>query len=531
VRRFAALYTAVDSTTRTNEKVDAMVDYFRTADAADAAWAVYFLSGGRPKRLIPVRRLADWAMRTSDVPDWLFEESYAAVGDLAETISLLLPDAATVSDTPLHCWMDERILPLARQSEVEQERNITSAWRELDGAQRFVFNKLITGGFRVGVSQQLVVRALARATGIDEGAIAHRLTGTWTPNAAFFKALVAAETTDTDNSRPYPFFLAYPLEGEAESLGAPSEWQAEWKWDGIRSQTIRRNGQTFIWSRGEELVTERFPEIAGAADFLPDGTVIDGEIMPWKDGAPLPFAQLQRRIGRKTLGAKILAEVPVVVIAYDLLELGGRDLRAAPLSERRRLLDETIVNLRSPQFVVSPQVPLESWSDAHAAYARARETSAEGLMLKRRDAVYGVGRRKGGWWKWKVQPYTVDAVMIYAQAGHGRRASLHTDYTFAVWDNGTLVPFAKAYSGLTDEEIRELDAWIRRNTLEKFGPVRSVKPEHVFELGFEGIQKSPRHKSGVAVRFPRILRWRTDKKPEDADTIATLRALMDTPAE
>lgn len=529
MKRFTRLYTAIDSTTRTNEKVDAMVDYFREANPADAAWAVYFLSGGRPKRLIPVRRLAEWAMAEAHIPDWLFEESYAAVGDLAETISLLLPDAKETSDLPLHRWLDERILPLARQSESEQQRNITGAWHELGGADRYVFNKLITGGFRVGVSQQLVVRALARATTIDEGVIAHRLTGTWAPTSAFFSALVAIETKDADVSRPYPFFLAYPLEDELETLGESTEWQAEWKWDGIRSQAIRRGGQTFIWSRGEELVTDRFPEISGAIDFLPDGTVIDGEIMPWQNGAPLPFAQLQRRIGRKTLSPRILAEVPVVLIAYDLLELNGRDLRDEPLASRRGALEDVVTDARSPAIIQSPIIPLTTWSDAHAAYARAREMNAEGLMLKRRDAAYGVGRRKGGWWKWKVQPFSVDAVMIYAQAGHGRRASLHTDYTFAVWDNGALVPFAKAYSGLTDVEIRELDAWIRRNTLEKFGPVRSVKPEHVFELGFEGIQASPRHKSGVAVRFPRILRWRTDKRPEDADTIATLRALMDTP--
>jgi ATP-dependent DNA ligase len=529
MRAFARLYTALDETTKTNEKIGALVQYFRASPPEDAIWAIHFLIGRRIKRLIEVRKLVEWAIAEAGVPEWIFGDCYSAVGDLAETIALLLPEAGMVSDMPLHLWMDERILPLARQSEAEQERNITSAWQTLNDAERLVFNKLITGGFRVGVSQQLVVRALARTTGVDEGTIAHRLTGTWTPNAVFFTALVALETTDAEVSRPYPFFLAYPLDGEIESLGEPSEWQAEWKWDGIRSQTIRRNGQTFVWSRGEELVTERFPEIAGAADFLPDGTVIDGEIMPWKDGAPLPFAQLQRRIGRKSLGAKILADVPVVVIAYDLLEHGGRDLRGEPLTERRRLLNETIVNLRSPAFVLSPEIAMSTWGDAHSAYARARETSAEGLMLKRRDAVYGVGRRKGGWWKWKVQPYTVDAVMIYAQAGHGRRASLHTDYTFAVWDGDALVPFAKAYSGLTDVEIRELDAWIRRNTVEKFGPVRSVKPEHVFELGFEGIQKPPRHKSGVAVRFPRILRWRMDKKPEDADTIATLRALMESP--
>jgi DNA ligase 1 len=529
VRRFAKLFTSLDETTRTTEKVDAMVDYFRSADPRDAAWAVYFLSGGRPKRLIPVRRLSTWAMEQADIPDWLFEESYEAVGDLAETMSLLLPDGETTSDWPLHHWIEERVLPLAKQSEQAQRSAITSAWRELAGAERFIWNKLITGGFRVGVSQQLVVRALSRASGIDEGVIAHRLSGTWTPRGDSFTALFAAETGDADISKPYPFYLAYAIEDELEELGDASEWQIEWKWDGIRSQVIRRGGQSFVWSRGEELVTDRFPELAAASEFLPDGTVIDGEIMPWKDGKPLPFAQLQRRIGRKALGAKILSEVPVVLIAYDLLEVEGRDVRGETLAWRRARLVDILTAARAAVFVPSPVIAVASWSDARAAFAEARDKCAEGLMLKRRDAPYGVGRRKGGWWKWKVQPFTVDAVMIYAQAGHGRRASLHTDYTFAVWDGESLVPFAKAYSGLTDDEIRELDSWIRKNTLEKFGPVRHVKHEHVFELGFEGIQPSPRHKSGVAVRFPRILRWRTDKKPEDADTITTLRALMAAP--
>lgn len=526
MRRFAKLFAAIDETMRTNEKVDAMVEYFRSADPADAAWAVWFLSGGRPKRLIPVRRLASWAMEEASVPDWLFDECYDAVGDLAETVSLLLPDVTTTTEASLSQWIAERLTPLAAKTEDEQRAIILQTWRELGGVERFIWNKLLTGGFRVGVSQQLVVRALARATGVDEGVIAHRMSGTWLPKPESFSALLAAETADADASRPYPFYLAYALEDELEALGDATEWQAEWKWDGIRAQVIRRNGQTFIWTRGEELVTDRFPEIAAAADFLPDGTVLDGEIMPWKDGKPLPFAQLQRRIGRKSLGGSILSDVPVVLIAYDVLERGGRDVREQSLADRRAMLLETIADARSTVFVPSPIVALASWSDAHAAYNDARERCAEGLMLKRRDSAYGVGRRKGGWWKWKVQPFTVDAVMIYAQAGHGRRASLHTDYTFAVWADGTLVPFAKAYSGLTDAEIRELDRWIRANTVEKFGPVRHVKPTHVFELGFEGIQPSPRHKSGVAVRFPRILRWRTDKKPEDADTIATLHTLM-----
>lgn len=529
MKRFARLFAEIDNTTRTTAKVDAMVDYFREVEPADGAWAVHFLAGGRPKRLIGVRKLVDWANAEAAVPAWLFEECYDAVGDLAETIALLLPAASAVTDLPLHSWIEERLLPIAKQSEIQQRAAVLAAWRELDGTERFVWNKLITGSFRIGVSQQLVIRALAKALGVDEGIIAHRLSGSWQPTAAAFSALGAADSHDADISRPYPFYLAYALEDPLESLGEAGEWSAEWKWDGIRAQVLRRNGATYIWSRGEELVTERFPEAVGAATFLAEGTVLDGELMAWKDGRPLPFAQLQRRIGRKSLGAAILSEVPVVLIAYDLLEDAGRDVRGETLAWRRLRLAELLAEARSTAFILSPALEIGSWVDVRDAYRRAREMGAEGLMLKRNDSVYGVGRRKGGWWKWKVQPYSVDAVMAYAQPGHGRRASLLTDYTFAVWDNGKLVPFAKAYSGLTDAEIRELDAWIRRNTVEKFGPVRQVRPEQVFELGFEGIQASSRHKSGVAVRFPRILRWRSDKRPEEADTIETLRALMATP--
>jgi ATP-dependent DNA ligase len=536
MKRFAQLFTELDETTKTNAKVTAMVRYFSTADPADAAWAVYFLSGNRPKRLIGARRLATWAMEQSEVGSWLFEESYHAVGDLAETISLLLPPATEPRDLPLHSWLEERILPLAGVPEDVQRDAVLRTWREVDGTERFVLNKMITGEFRIGVSHNLVVRALAQASAVDEPTVAHRLTGTWMPRRDAYARLVSRDTTDADVSQPYPFFLAYPLESGPETLGEPADWQVEWKWDGIRAQMIRRQGQSFLWSRGEELVTERFPELADAAALLPDGTVVDGEILPWQNGRPLGFAQLQRRIGRKKLGPKIFAEVPVVLVVYDLLEHGGVDVRHKPLSWRRARLEEVIAGSgrmaegsgpAAARLIVSPTVVAGDWAAAHDAHARARDECAEGLMLKRLDASYGVGRRRGGWWKWKVEPYSVDAVMIYAQPGHGRRASLHTDYTFAVWDDGQLVPFAKAYTGLTDAEIRQLDAWIRRNTVEKFGPVRSVKPEQVFELGFEGIQASPRHKSGVAVRFPRMLRWRTDKRPEEADTLATLRSLME----
>lgn len=529
MKRFARLFAALDGTTRTNEKLDAMAAYFSSAPPADAAWAVHFLSGGRPKRLVQPRRLSEWAMEEADVPAWLFEECYTAVGDLAETIALLLPAARADSDEPLHDWVERRLLPLAGQSEEVQRREIVRAWRELDGTERFVWNKLITGGFRVGVSRRLVVRALARSSGVEEAALSHRLMGGWSPTAEAFEALVSIETDGGEAWRPYPFFLAYALEDEPAALGAVGEWQAEWKWDGIRAQLVRRTGRTFVWSRGEELMTERFPELDEAGALLPDGTVLDGEVMPWDDG-PLPFAQLQRRIGRKRLTPKILAEVPVVLIVYDLLEIDGEDVRERPLEWRRSRLESLVDALPAgarTRLLPSPLVDAGDWDALADAREAARERGAEGLMLKRLDAPYGVGRRRGPWWKWKVEPYTVDAVLIYAQAGHGRRASLHTDYTFAVWSDGELVPFAKAYSGLTDAEIRRLDNWIRRNTLERFGPVRSVRPEHVFELAFEGIQSSSRHKSGVAVRFPRILRWRRDKPTEEADSLDTLKSLME----
>jgi DNA ligase 1 len=527
MKAFANLYAALDETNRTNEKVRALTRYFASAPPADAAWAVYFLSGRKPKQVVPTRKLTAWAVELAQVPEWLFEESYHAVGDLAEAIALLLPRAASSTEAPLHWWVEQQLLPLRGADEAVQKQALLRAWSEMDDRQRFVWNKLITGAFRVGVSQQLVMRALAQASGVDGAAVAHRLMGAWEPTPEFYRRLVAAETPDADHSRPYPFFLAYPLEDEPPTLGAVEEWQVEWKWDGIRSQLVRRAGQTFLWSRGEELITERFPELAEVGARLPEGTVIDGEVLPWMDGRVMPFAQLQRRIGRKALGKKILAEVPVVLMAYDLLEHAGQDIRDRELGWRRALLEEVVAAIPSDgRLLLSPLVRAASWEELAAARAGSRDQHVEGLMLKRLSSPYRVGRQRGDWWKWKVHPLTIDAVLIYAQRGSGRRASLYTDYTFGVWDGGRLVPVAKAYSGLTDAEIRRVDAFVRGNTVEKFGPVRSVKPALVFELGFEAIQRSPRHKSGVAVRFPRILRWRDDKPAGEADSLETVRALL-----
>ncbi|QEH34475.1 Putative DNA ligase-like protein [Aquisphaera giovannonii] len=534
MKAFADLYSALDETTKTSEKVRALVDYFGKVSPADAAWAVYFLIGRKPRQVVPSPKLRAWAMEESGVPEWLFQESYDAVGDIAETIALLLPPPTESSDLALTHWVEDRLLPLRAMAEEAQHAAIVAAWRSLDQPQRFVWNKLISGAFRVGVSQQLVTRAIGAFGKVDPAVVAHRLMGDWEPSPAFFERLIAEDAGDADLSRPYPFFLAYALEDPLESLGEVSDWQAEWKWDGIRSQLIRRGGQTFLWSRGEELVTERYPELAAVGDCLPEGTAIDGEILPFKDGHVLPFAMLQKRIGRKSVTKSILSEVPVILMAYDLVEDGGADIRGEPLSGRRSRLAMVVAGVERDQPVLahrirlSPTVPAASWPELAMAQATSREQEAEGLMIKRRGSAYGVGRRRGDWWKWKVQPHTIDAVLILAARGTGKRASLYTDYTFGVWDpaTGNLVPIAKAYSGLTDEEIRKVDAFVRRNMIEKFGPVRTVKPELVFELAFEGLNRSTRHKSGIAVRFPRILRWRTDKTAAEADTLDTVKALL-----
>ena len=525
MKRFAALFDALDSSTGTRAKTAAMAAYFKAAEPQDAAWAAWFLTGHRPPLAVPTRRLHTWAAEAAGLPLWLFEECYDAVGDLAETIALVLPAAANSDDTPLRTWIEGRILPLRTLPEAEQKARLTSYWSMLEGTERFVFNKLITGNFRVGVSALLAMRAVAEAFGVDARVIAHRLAGEWHPSGELWRGLAEAAGAENVAASPYPFFLAHPLEEDPATLGAREDWLAEWKWDGIRAQLIRRPGTTVLWSRGDEPIAGQFPEIMADAPRLPP-CVLDGEILAWKDGRAQPFATLQRRLGRKDPGKKILEEAPVVLLAFDLLELEGEDWRGRPLAERRRALQRLVGALPGgSRFLVSEEVRAPTWETLAVARSESRQRGTEGLMLKRLASPYGVGRPRGDWWKWKIEPYTLDAVLIYAQKGHGKRASLYTDYTFGLWSAGELVPFAKAYSGLSDAEIREVDAFIRANTLERFGPVRTVKPELVFELGFEGIQRSARHKSGIAVRFPRMLRMRPDKAPAQANTVEDAREL------
>ncbi|BEP51101.1 MULTISPECIES: ATP-dependent DNA ligase [Variovorax] len=549
MKDFAALYRELDASTSSLAKQSALQRYLREADPADAAWAVYFLAGGKPRQLVPTKLLRLLAQEAAGLPEWLFDESYEAVGDLAETIALLLPPPTEAHDLGLARWVEEHLLPLREAGKAapdELPARLRAQWRQLAAEERLVYFKLITGAFRVGVSKLLVTQALAGVGGIDPKRVAQRLMG-YThiggrPRAEDYRALIApesgAEQVQKTSGQPYPFFLAHafnlPLEQFDAALGPPAGWIVEWKWDGIRAQLVKRAGASWLWSRGEELVTERFPELAVLGDALPDGTVLDGEIAVWRDDRVQPFAELQKRIGRKTLGAKLLREIPVVLLAYDILEWEGRELRALPQSERRLLLDELVTRMQHPSLLPSPMLTGIAWSDFARQREAARSLGVEGMMLKRRDAQYGVGRTKdvGVWWKWKIDPLSIDAVLVYAQRGHGRRASLYSDYTFAVWDgppeqeDRKLVPFAKAYSGLTDAEMARVDAIIRKTTVESFGPVKSVAPTLVFELGFEGIARSTRHKSGIAVRFPRMLRWREDKPVAEADTLQTLAALL-----
>lgn len=527
MKRFTELYFELDATTRTADKVAAMQRYFLEASPPDAAWALYFMSGRKVKRAVNTRLLREWAAREASLPGWLLDESYEAVGDLAETLALVLPDPQVPRDFSLQQLVAERLVPLQSLPPEAAEALLRTTWRELDRRERLVWHKLIMGEFRVGVARTLVARALANAAGVAPEIIAHRMMGDWQPTAEDFRKLIHGEPSGADPGRPYPFFLAHPLAGPPDGLGEVTAWQAEWKWDGIRAQLIKRQGQMLIWSRGEELVTDRFPEVQEAGAELPDGVVLDGEIMAWQAEQPLPFAVLQTRIGRKNVTPRLRAAAPVAFIAFDLLENHGADIRPQPLSDRRAQLAELVRGLPAGRALrMSPEVVAADWAELVRLQADARNRSVEGLMLKRRSSAYGVGRPKGDWWKWKVSPYAIDAVLIYAQHGHGRRASLYTDYTFGVWDNGELVPVAKAYSGLTDEEIAQVDRFVRTHTIDSFGPVRAVRPELVFELHFEGIQISKRHKAGLAVRFPRMSRWRRDKPAAEADTLQTLRALV-----
>lgn len=528
MKGFTDLYYELDATTKTLPKVEALTRYFLRTSPEDTIWAIALLIGNRPKRPVKTSDLKAWATELAEVPAWLFDDSYSVVGDLAETITLLINSTvSTASQTSLNALMREFEL-LSKQSDPEKKERVLAYWKSLAPQELYIFNKLITGAFRVGVSKLLVFKALAKAYQIDEKVIAHRFMGNWKPANTPLQDLLKEDAFADAGSRPYPFCLAYALDVELNTLGNIEDWQIEYKYDGIRGQIIVRNNELFVWSRGEELLTDKFPEFEALKHCLPNGTVIDGEILPIVNGEIRSFNQMQKRTTRKALTKKILQEIPLKMVCYDLLEKDGKDLRDLPLQERRQLLEDVLMRSGACQssLIIAPVLSRDAWKDLDRLRNEAKTAGCEGLMLKRRDSNYETGRKRGKWWKWKVEPYTIDAVLIYAQAGHGRRANLFTDYTFAVWDGDALVPFTKAYSGLTDKEMVEVDAWIKKNTIEKFGPVRSVTPHWVFEIAFEGINESPRHKSGIALRFPRIARWRKDKPLSEANTKQDLLNLL-----
>jgi DNA ligase-1 len=525
MQRLAQLIEELNNTTKTNDKRDALIRYFNDVPDEDKVWLVAIFTGRRPKRIVNSSLLASWALEKAGLPEWLFGESYHTVGDLAETITLILPAPVKEDNISLSEMM---LLIQKHQSSSEQDKYtfVNHYWAHLSKSACFVFNKIIIGGFRIGVSQNIVIQALAQYTEKNIQEIAHLISGNWDPYKVSFSDLIHESLVEVDASKPYPFYLAYALESEASALGEPHEWQVEWKWDGIRGQLIRRSSSLYLWSRGEDLITERFPEIQSLFHLLPDGIVIDGEILSYRDGRPLPFQYLQTRVTRKTVTKKQLTEAPTVFMAYDLLEYKGEDLRTKTMAERRQLLGTIVAQVQSPHLIISPTVDFKEWPELNTLMSTARERGCEGYMLKRKASTYQAGRRKGDWWKWKIDPLSVDAVLIYAQKGSGKRGNLYTAYTFAVRDGEQLVPFARAYSGLTDKEIAQVDRFVRQNSIEQFGPVRTVKPELVFEIGFEGIAASNRHKSGVAVRFPRMLRWRTDKTVDDINTLEELKQLL-----
>ncbi|HXS37601.1 MAG TPA: ATP-dependent DNA ligase [Flavipsychrobacter sp.] len=526
MQRFAQLIEDLNNTTKTNDKRDALVQYFKEAPDADKLWLVALFTGRRPRRIVNSTLLAEWCMEFAGIEQWLFYESYGTVGDLAETMSLILPPPVEIEKSLSLSDMMLQLKRLQTADENDKKSFILQQWKQFSRSANFVFNKLITGGFRIGVSQNIVIQALAVYVGKESQEVAHLISGNWDPFTISFADLIHESVVVVDDSKLYPFYLAYALEGDVLDLGMPAEWQIEWKWDGIRGQLIKRGGSLYLWSRGEELITDKFPEIESLLPLLPDGIVMDGEVLSYRNGMPISFQYLQTRITRKKVNKKQLEDAPVVFMVYDLLEYRGEDIRSRSMEERRGLLEQLVESINSPYLVLSPIVEFTNWEELQELLSTAREKGCEGFMLKRKSSLYQAGRRRGDWWKWKIEPLSVDAVMLYAQKGHGKRGNLYTDYTFAVRDGQQLVPFAKAYSGLTDKEIAVVDKFIRQNSIEQFGPVRTVKPELVFEIAFEGIAASNRHKSGVAVRFPRILRWRIDKSANEINTLEELKQLL-----
>jgi DNA ligase-1 len=525
MKKFTAMLSEIDRTASTLRKTQLLSEYLSDEDEErNKLWMIALFTGKLPSRAISSTLLRAWAAEVADIPLWLFEQNYHIVGDLAETVALIVPKGAATNFKALYQWMED-IVSMKNEDIDTKKTFVFNAWNTLDKLSLWVFNKLITGGFRIGVSKNIIIQALCQSTGQDKDKIAYHLSGNWTPLNTTWQQLFNFDDIRAHPSKPYPFYLAYALTEGDETNIQPAEWTAEYKWDGIRCQLIKRNGEVFLWSRGEELITDKFPEFKSLTNAISD-FVLDGEIVAWHVDKPMEFQKLQTRIGRKNPGKKILKEIPAKFIAYDIMEINHEDIRSIFFAERRVILQNLYHTLDNDVVWVSPVIQFSTIDELKDIRAKSKDQEAEGLMLKKNTGIYHTGRKTGDMWKWKVDPFTIDAVLIYAQRGHGRRSNLFSDFTFALWEDGKLIPFAKAYSGLTDLELKEVTSYVKSNTIETFGPVSSVKQELVFELAFEGISLSSRHKSGVAVRFPRIFRWRKDKVASQADTLENLKKFL-----
>ena len=537
MRNFATLFKELDETAQADLKIEALINYFKKVPPEDLAWTVSLLLGRKIKQVISVKRLRKWSVELTQIPDWLLAECLNNVGDLAETISLILPFEGNSENIPLHVWIEQCIFPLKDQQEEIQKEKIVSFWHQLNSVERFLFNKLVTGSFHVDIPPKLIIKALSSFCSLNEKYISQRLIGNWVPTAGFFNFLCTSNVSDTMANIPYPFNPVVQLDLKVEDLGNINQWLFEWKWNGIRSQIIKRENKVFIWSHDEDLLNDSFPELYELGSILPDGTVIEGIIIPIRDNILLPSAELKKRIAKRYPVKKILSDIPVSFVAFDLLEFDKEDIRNKSLNQRRNLLKEILNDITDKRIILSGVVECNSWKDLKIARSEAGKKSVDGLMLKRLYSPYSIGSETivsamqsgiltTNWYKWKNDPLTINAILLYARLEQGSTSPLFKEYTFALWHDGKLIPFAKTSSGLTDEEIIQVDSFIRKNTLGKFGPVRTVKPELVFKLEFDGIQKSSRNKSGIVVLSPHITRWHHYKKIEEAGSLNSLTILL-----
>lgn len=524
MKRFAELCAILESTANAREKMAALTVYFQDAPPPDAIWAIRLLLGWKPSRIATSQTLRRWARECVQFPDWLFEESCAAVGNLLETLALLIPLPDTPGDVPLHVRMQRDLLPLRDLTENEQRAAVSAAWTQMDAQQRFVWNTLLTGGFRPHVSEKTLIRALSAWRGLPTTVLACRLKQEWEPTVAGYRALFSHDIAALDSSQLYPFQRWYEEPPARGASGAIGDWRIDWHRNGMRAQLIKRGSSVFLWSDDHVIVNDTFPEICEAMAAMTDGTVLDGVITAWSADGPLHRAELERRMKRKRLTKKFKHEVPVRYWVYDLLEIQGEDVRTQPF--RQRIHQAAGIIPTEVGSVIHLAEPLEaaSWHRLHALRNDARRHGADGVLLRRWTASACPSTRKADQWRvWKADPLTAPVVLVYVQALNAASGQRSVEGTFAAWDGGDLVPVAKTSAGFSDEDVNAIEEFAKQHTVERFGPVRSLKAELVFTLAFDSVSLSTRRKSGLVLHHPRVAGRLLDASIHDAERIAILR--------